>query len=114
MKFLRLLVWVPFLGACSSAPDALFKRLKSDQTGIDFVNKIEETETDNVLNYEYFYNGGGVAAADFNNDKRIDLYFTANQGEDRLYLNEGDLKFKDVTQAAGIICCATTANASWT
>lgn len=102
MKLLRLLVWVPLLAACSSSPSALFKRLKPNQTGIDFVNKLEETETDNVLNYEYFYNGGGVAAADFNNDGRIDLYFTANQGEDKLYLNEGALKFKDVTKAAGI------------
>ncbi len=102
MKQLRLLVWVPFLAACSSSPDTVFKRLKSSQTGIDFINRLEETKTDNVLSYEYFYNGGGVAAADFNNDDRIDLYFTANQGEDKLYLNEGNLRFKDITQPAGI------------
>ena len=102
MRLIRLLLWVPFLAACTSSPDTLFKRLKSSQTGIGFINKIEETETDNVLSYEYFYNGGGVAAADFNNDNRIDLYFTANQGEDKLYLNEGELTFKDITQQAGI------------
>ncbi|MCY7352645.1 MAG: hypothetical protein LH606_18635 [Cytophagaceae bacterium] len=97
MKLIFFLLWGSFFAACTSSPDAVFKRLKSNQTGIKFINRLEETETGNVLSYEYFYNGGGVAAADFNNDNRIDLYFTANQGEDKLYLNEGNLTFKDVT-----------------
>ncbi|GAB2581331.1 VCBS repeat-containing protein [Spirosoma areae] len=80
----------------------MFTRLTADDTHIEFANTLQETEKDNVLNYEYFYNGGGVAAADFNNDGLIDLYFTANQGADKLYLNEGKLSFKDITNEAGI------------
>ncbi|GAA4406102.1 VCBS repeat-containing protein [Nibrella viscosa] len=103
MKFGVFLVLAFSLSSClHTSPDTLFKQLDSDQTHIEFINSIQETETDNVLNYEYFYNGGGVAAADFNNDGLIDLYFTANQGEDKLYINEGKLSFKDVTQTAGI------------
>lgn len=103
MKLTRLLAFIPLLAGCKgSSSDSVFTLLNADQTHIDFVNAIQETEKDNVLNYEYFYNGGGVAAADFNNDGLIDLYFTANQGEDKLYLNEGKLVFKDITKEAGI------------
>ncbi len=101
MKHLPLvLIFLVFISCDNLTNEQLFKRLSSDDTNINFVNKIEETETDNVLNYEYFYNGGGVAAADFNNDGLTDLYFTANQGEDKLYINKGKLQFEDVTQTA--------------
>lgn len=90
------------VGCKGKSSDSLFTRLTADDTHIDFMNGIQETEKGNVLNYEYFYNGGGVAAADFNNDGLIDLYFTANQGEDKLYLNEGNLSFRDITKEAGI------------
>ncbi|MBD2752707.1 VCBS repeat-containing protein [Spirosoma validum] len=98
------LAWFVFLlvGCKNKSADSLFTQLSADDTHVNFVNAIQETEKDNVLNYEYFYNGGGVAAADFNNDGLIDLYFTANQGEDKLYINEGKLAFKDVTKTAGI------------
>ncbi len=102
MKILRLLLLLPLLTNCKKNSDAVFNKLEAEKTNITFVNKIEESETDNVLNYEYFYNGGGVAAADFNNDGLTDLYFTANQGEDKLYLNKGKLVFEDVTGSAGI------------
>ncbi|MFN3848912.1 MAG: VCBS repeat-containing protein [Spirosomataceae bacterium] len=82
--------------------NSIFKKLDADDTNIHFINKIEETEKDNVLSYEYFYNGGGVAAADFNNDGLVDLYFTANQGSDKLYINKGKLEFEDITEKAGI------------
>ncbi len=103
MKLIRFLVLVPFLISCQKkSPESIFSLLPADQTHIEFINTIEETEKDNVLNYEYFYNGGGVAAADFNRDGLTDLYFTANQGADKLYINEGKLAFKDITKAAGI------------
>ncbi len=103
LKFNLLIIFLGALGISScKEKTSTFKRLDASDTGLDFVNKIEETEQDNVLNYEYFYNGGGVAAADFNNDGLVDLYFTANQGSDKLYLNEGKLHFKDITQSAGI------------
>ncbi|MCC6463166.1 MAG: VCBS repeat-containing protein [Saprospiraceae bacterium] len=92
------LLYPTLLGA-----QALFEWLPPAQTGVDFVNRIEEdSEEDNVLAYEYFYNGGGVAAGDLNNDGRIDLYFTANRETNRLYLNQGNLKFEDITRSAGV------------
>lgn len=107
MKKYCFVILLLTLYGCSSKSDTLFEKLEAENTNIHFVNKIEETEKDNVLNYEYFYNGGGVAAADFNNDGLIDLYFTANQGEDKIYINksaadEQSIKFEDVTETSGI------------
>lgn len=95
------IVILTILTSCSSK-NKKFDKLSSDKTGVNFVNKIEENDTQNVLNYEYFYNGGGVAAADFNNDGLTDLYFTANLSSDKLYINKGDFKFEDITKQAGI------------
>lgn len=83
-------------------PNSLFADKKPSQTGITFINKLHQTPELNILNYLYFYNGAGVAAADFNGDNLVDLYFTSNQGEDKLYLNHGDFKFEDITEAAQI------------
>ena len=93
------------LFACQSgkdADDALFVALDHKRTGLDFVNKLESTPEFNMFNYMYFYNGAGVGAGDFNNDGKIDLFFASNQNENRIYLNEGNLKFKDVTSEAKI------------
>ncbi|WP_019989664.1 VCBS repeat-containing protein [Rudanella lutea] len=79
----------------------LFRPLNPLQTGITFRNDIDETESLNVLAYEYFFNGAGVAVGDFNNDGLQDIFFTANLGSNKLYLNEGKLNFKDVTAEAG-------------
>ena len=81
---------------------AMFTQLDSISTGISFTNQLVETEERNILTYEYLYNGGGVATGDFNNDGLIDLYFSGNQVENKLYLNEGQLSFRDVTQLAGV------------
>ncbi|WP_374757903.1 VCBS repeat-containing protein [Dyadobacter sandarakinus] len=83
-------------------PDGLFEELDASQTGISFVNKVEDREDINIFNYRNFYNGGGVAIGDINNDGLPDIYFTANMGENKLYLNKGNWQFEDVTAKAGV------------
>lgn len=72
-----------------------------ENSGIDFNNKVEDNDTINILNYRNFYNGGGVAVGDLNNDGLVDVFFTANQGANKLYLNKGGLKFEDISVKAG-------------
>lgn len=91
-----------FLFSCSKKEDTLFNQLSPEKTGIDFNNLIVESDSFNILTDEYIFNGGGVATGDFNNDGLPDLFFTGNQVANKLYLNEGKLKFKDVSLAAGI------------
>jgi len=81
---------------------AAFEVLDANRTGLDFDNKLTPTPQFNVFDYMYYYNGAGVGAADFNNDGKIDLFFAANQSDDKLYLNEGNLHFKDVTKEAKV------------
>ena len=80
-----------------------FQLVSSEESGIDFRNEITSTKNLNILNYLYFYNGAGVAAADFNNDGLVDLYFAANMDSDKLYINQGNLKFNEVSKPAGIL-----------
>jgi len=82
--------------------NALFETLDNKTTGIDFTNKLTPTAQFNMFKYMYFYNGAGVGVGDFNNDGLIDIFFSSNQGENKLYLNEGGMKFKDVTKEAKI------------
>ena len=86
----------------NSESKQLFSLIPSTKTNIDFENALENSTDLNILNYLYFYNGAGVAAGDFNNDGWIDLYFTANQTSDKLYINKGDFTFDDTTQRSGI------------
>ncbi|WP_291778287.1 VCBS repeat-containing protein, partial [Cecembia sp.] len=82
--------------------DFLFERISASHSGIDFRNDLSFDEKFNIFTYRNFYNGGGVALGDVNNDGMIDIYLTSNQGENKLYLNEGDFKFRDVTAEAGV------------
>jgi hypothetical protein len=75
----------------------LFTSLPLSATNIDFKNTVKEDLYFNFLNYPYIYNGGGVAVGDINNDGLEDIYFTANQNSNKLYINKGDLEFKDIT-----------------
>lgn len=90
------------LVGCKSKEDVCFTKMPSSKTKIEFKNQITSSPELNILNYLYFYNGAGIAAGDFNNDGKIDLYFTSNQNEDKLYLNKGDFIFEDVTKLAKI------------
>jgi hypothetical protein len=84
------------------AQDTLFKLLPEAQTHIDFNNTLTEGLNTNVLMYEYFYNGGGVAIGDLNGDGLQDVYFTGNMVDNKLYLNKGKMQFTDVTTQAGV------------
>jgi hypothetical protein len=80
----------------------IFQLLDPEKTGIDFVNEVVDGEKFNILTYRNFYNGGGVAIGDINNDSLPDLYFTANQKKNKLYLNKGNFVFEDITEKAGV------------
>jgi hypothetical protein len=82
--------------------DFLFERIHAAYSGVEFRNDLSFDEKFNIFTYRNFYNGGGVALGDVNNDGLIDIYLTSNQGENKLYLNEGDFKFRDVTGEAGV------------
>ncbi|HUF07862.1 MAG TPA: VCBS repeat-containing protein, partial [Rhodothermales bacterium] len=103
-----LLIVCSFLGACTksrleSVPvENRFTLMPAEYTGVDFENTLHETQDFNVFTYRNYHNGGGIAIADLNNDGLPDLYFTANQEPNRLYLNEGDFRFRDVTTAARV------------
>jgi enediyne biosynthesis protein E4 len=81
---------------------SLFTSLPSDSTGVNFINQLEDKKEFNVFKYRNFYNGGGVAIGDINNDGLPDLFFTANMQRNRLYLNKGNFKFEDITESAGV------------
>lgn len=95
-----------FLGSCSSKDgnneNTLFTEMDAEWTGVDFVNKVEFDKDFNIFTYRNFYNGGGVALGDINNDGLIDIFFTSNLSRNRLYLNKGNLKFEDITEKAGV------------
>lgn len=80
----------------------LFDLLSSEQTGIAFTNQLTSSQENNIIEYLYFYNGGGVAAGDIDQDGLIDLYFTGNQVPNKLYRNKGNFQFEDITESAGV------------
>jgi hypothetical protein len=88
--------------SCKQKEKTLFNSVPSSHSGITFNNAITETDTFNILTDEYIFNGGGVAVADFNNDGLPDVFFTGNQVSNKLYINEGGLKFKDIYEISGI------------
>lgn len=88
--------------ACARKEEKLFEIHQGSAVGIDFENTITSSDSINALTFEYIYNGSGVGVGDFNNDGLEDLFFGGNQVSSRLYLNGGQLNFRDVTEAAGV------------
>ncbi|MCM5661909.1 VCBS repeat-containing protein [Galbibacter mesophilus] len=100
----KIFIYIPIavlLLSCNKE-QKLFTLQSPSETNIYFKNQLTSTPELNILTYLYFYNGAGVAAGDFNNDGWLDLYFTANQTEDKLYINSKNLQFRDVTQLSNI------------
>src|SRR5215218_2913030 len=98
LAFIFLLAQLVY--SCKSK--TLFEQVKSSDSGIHFINSIKETDSFNVLDVVNIYNGSGVGIGDFNNDGLQDIYFGGNEVSNKLYLNKGDFKFNDVTEAAGV------------
>jgi len=92
----------------SENSETLFSLLTPEETGIDFLNEVENQKNFNIFKYRNFYNGGGVSIGDINNDGLPDIYMTANMGSNKLYLNKGEFKFEDISVTAGI-----TGNKPW-
>ena len=92
-----------FIILCVSCKQkTIFRQVASSHSGIHFNNKIIQTDSINVLDFENVYNGGGVGIGDFNNDGLQDIYFTGNLVSNKLYLNKGEFKFSDITEKAGV------------
>ena len=110
LKYLKLsfLFSCVFFICCQEEPSTQFVSLSPNLTGVNFVNEIIDTNELNILNFEYIYNGGGVAIGDFNGDQLQDIFFTANMSSNALYLNKGDMQFEDISEASGI-----TKNKRW-
>lgn len=102
MKIALCLCLIVFLFSCERKPSTppLFQLM--DHTGIEFSNDIHNTKDFNIFSYRNFYNGGGAAIGDINNDGLADVFFTANMGSNKLYLNKGNFQFEDITVKAGI------------
>ena len=104
--FIKLCIYfTPFVfwncnSAKSKQKDTLFTSLPSSYTGIDFANELTYDKDFNIYTYRNFYNGGGVAIGDVNNDGLPDIFFTANLLPNILYINKGNFKFEDVTEKA--------------
>ena len=99
---------VSLLVSCSNKEEArseppVFRKIPSSQSGITFANIVEENHHKNNFDaFGYVYNGAGVAIGDVNNDGLQDIYFTGNDVPNKLYLNEGNFKFRDITESAGV------------
>lgn len=99
--FLAFLVGLVLI-SCEQKEDTLFRLIAPEQSGLDFSNDLAYDQDFNIFKYRNFYNGGGVALADFNGDDLLDVYMVANLSGNKLYLNQGSLTFEDITDQAGV------------
>ncbi len=102
-SIITLFIVSVLMGCSSKKEHLLFTAISSAASGIDFENTITETAELNLITNEYTYMGGGVGIGDFNNDGLQDIFFTANEISNKLYINQGGLQFKDITKTAGLV-----------
>ena len=106
MKKINLLIvkiiTISLLISCSNESAKQFTLLSPKNTGVNFINKLQEDNQINYFTYPYIYMGGGVSVGDINNDDLDDLFFTGNMTDNKLYLNKGNLKFDDITIESGV------------
>ena len=108
LRYLRLmnkavvLILLGFVIFSCSKESELFTNPDIEKTGVSFQNTLTATEDMNILDSLYFYNGGGLAIGDINNDGLPDIYFSGNQVKNQLYLNKGGLQFENITETAGV------------
>lgn len=107
-RYLLVLQLLFFFSSCHTSEEHLFNTASLRKTGITFENTLHETDSLNIQSYLYFYNGGGVAIGDINNDNLPDIFFSGNQVKNKLYLNKGQLEFEDISESAGV-----NGNSSW-
>ena len=100
-KIVSYISCVLLIIGCTKKEDFLFQKLDPEATGISFENKLDPSKNVSILDYLYYYNGGGVATGDINKDGWVDIYFTSNQGKNKLYLNKGNNKFEDISLKSG-------------
>ena len=104
-KYSFLIISIFMIFSCSKKTSkTLYELLDAKRTGIEFSNTLAYDYDSNVYRYRNFYNGGGVAIGDINNDGLIDLYLTSNQNSNKLYLNKGNFEFEDITEKAKVRC----------
>ncbi len=96
------IVWSCNSNSPETGSNSHFRLIHEEESGLDFNNSLTPTEDFNIIDYLYYYNGAGVAAGDIDNDGLPDIFFTSNEGSNRLYKNLGNLKFKDITNQAGV------------
>lgn len=109
-KSIICIAFLSFIGCTSDSTEVsnsgtLFTKMPSSETGITFNNELHEDVLDegkNILSFEFYFNGAGVATADFNNDDLLDIFFVSNEGNNELYINKGDFKFENITETANI------------
>ncbi|WP_026953238.1 VCBS repeat-containing protein [Algoriphagus mannitolivorans] len=104
-KIYAFLLLSGLLASCSKSQQetpTLFQEISPEKSGVGFRNDLGFDEEFNIFTYRNYYNGGGVALGDVNNDGLVDIYLSANQGPNKLYLNKGNLQFEDITDKAGV------------
>lgn len=102
LTFCILGFWLSCSRKATDDTPVRFQLHDGTKTGITFTNQLQPSEAFNIVEYLYYYNGGGVAVGDINNDGLPDIYFTGNEVPNKLYLNKGNLEFEDISESAGV------------